>query len=173
MHSSDDKLFPLRFLDVPPVTGRGKKGRKTRLADARVREFNEAVYGFNFLAGYGRPAESSSAQNSIQESVTSDISDFVDQVPVSSGGSQAGSFREILRGRAGYPSDTAQGSLAPYQPALLSVPADTFHAPMARDIVSDEARSYLDGIGRMLRPEGHTILLDSQLGPIVSYVGPC
>ena len=92
MHGSGDKLFPLRFLDVPPVTGRGKEGRKTRLAAARVREFNEAVYGFHFLAGYGRPAGSSNAQNSIQESVTADIFDFVDQVPVCSGGFQEGSF---------------------------------------------------------------------------------
>ena len=146
-HATGDKLFPLRFLDVPPVSGRRRERRKTRLAAARVREFNEAVYGLNFLAGYGGPAESSNAQNSIQEFVTSDIFDFVDQVPVSSGA---------------FPR--------PYQPALLSVPEDTSRAPMARDIVSDEARACLDGIERMMRPEKQTILLDSQLGPIVSYV---
>ena len=43
---------------------------------------------------------------------------------------------------------------------------------MARDIVSDEARSYLDGMGRVLRPEEQTILLDSRLGSITSYVDP-
>ena len=102
----------------------------------------------------------------------SDIRDLVEEVPeVASSGMEA-SFRETLRGRAGYPADTAQGALAPYQPTLLSVPSDTSAAPYARAIVSSEARSYLDEIERMMRPVEQTDILDSLHGPIVPYVDP-
>ena len=102
----------------------------------------------------------------------SDIRDLVEELPeVPSSGMEA-SFRETLRGRAGYATDTAQGALAPYQPTLLSVPTDTSAAPYARAIVSSEARSYLDGIERMMRPVEQTDILDSLHGPIVPYVDP-
>ena len=105
----------------------------------RVREVNETIYGLNFLAGYGDArGRKEDLDNSMQSSVVSDIFEAVDKVPGDTV-SMEGSFREILRGRAGYPADTTQGSLAPCQPPLLSVPADVSHAPYARDIVSDEA----------------------------------
>ena len=65
-----------------------------------------------------------------------------------------------------------QGALAPYQPSLFSVPDDTSHAPMARDIVSEKARSFLDGIERMLRPADESHALDPLDWPITSYVDP-
>ena len=66
----------------------------------------------------------------MQETVVNDILDRVDE-----GGfdpsSEEGSFREILRGRAGYDSDTtAQGSLAPYQPTLLPCPVTCRRPPL-------------------------------------------
>ena len=110
--------------------------------------------------------------NLLQDSVIADIFDLVDEVPGSLDGSQEGSFREILRGRAGYAADTTQRFLAPYQPTLLAVSLDTSQAPFARDIVSDEARSNLDGIERMMRPEEQTNSLDSLYGAITSYIDP-
>ena len=131
---------------------------------ARVKKVNETISGLNLLAGYGEasgtadahcldgshhdnaniggePFEPQSSYNSLQAVVISDIRDLVEELPeVPSSGMEA-SFRETLRGRAGYATDTAQGALAPYQPTLLSVPSDTSAAPYARAIVLSEACS--------------------------------
>ena len=169
-----DALFPLPYLPVPSVDGQGVHRRRARRRAARIREANESIFGLNFLAGYGPPPDQQAveAKNSVQAAVIDDILSLVDE-----GGddvcSEEGSFREILRGRAGYDSDTtAQGSLAPYQPTLLAVPGDVSQAPFARDIVGPGARSYLNGIKRMLRPDEQVRLLDSLHGDIVSYIDP-
>ena len=61
----------------------------------------------------GEPFEPQSSYNSVQAAVISDIRDLVEELPeVPSSGMEA-SFCETLRGRAGYPADTAQGVLAP------------------------------------------------------------
>lgn len=180
-----DQLFPLRFIEVPEVSGTGRARRRNRRLTARVREANETIFGLNFLAGYGnaigdatadeggidggtgsRQGRSSAASNSLQAAAVSDIHDLVAEAPEMCQGGREASFRETLRGRAGYPADTAQGSLAPYQPSLLSVPTDVSAAPFARTIVSDKARSYLEGIERMMRPVEQSDLLDSLHGPI-------
>ena len=169
-----DVLFPLGYLPVPSVDGSGVQRRRARRQAARIREANEAIFGLNFLAGYGTSHREQAAGvgNSLQVAAVDDILGRVDE-----GGfdqcSGEGSLREILRGRAGYDSDTtAQGSLAPYQPTLLAVPGDVSQAPFARDIVGPGARSFLDGIKRMLRPDEQVKLLDSLHGAIVSYVDP-
>ena len=149
-------LFPLSYLAVPTVEGQGVQRRRARRRAARVREANEAIFGLNFLAGYGisHREHAIDVENSdLQVAAVDDILNLVDEGGFDQGSGE-GSLREILRGRAGYDSDTtAQGFLAPYQPPLLAVPYDVSQAPFARDIVGPGARSFLDGIKRMLRSQ--------------------
>ena len=53
--TSGDALYPLSYFPVPPVEGTGVHRRRARRRAARAREANEAVFGLNFLAGYGAP----------------------------------------------------------------------------------------------------------------------
>ena len=168
-----DMFFPLRQIEVPAISGTGRARRRTRRFVARVKEVNATISGLDFLAGYGEasgtadahcldgphhdnantggePFEPQSSYNSLQAAVISDIRDLVEELPeVPSSGMEA-SFRETLRGRAGYPSNTAQGAFAQYQPTALSAPSDTSAAPYA-----------------MMRPVEQTDILDSLHGPIV------
>ena len=172
--SSGHGLFPLGYLPVPPVDGSGVHRRRARRRAARSREANEAIFGLNFLAGYGTVHHRAAVDedNSLQATAVADVLALADE-RTSDPCSEEGSLWEILRGRAGYDSDTtAQGSLAPYQPSLLAVPSDVSQAPFARDIVGPGARSYLDGIKRMLRPDEQVSLLDSMYGAINIYVDP-
>ena len=120
---------------------------------------NEGIFGLNFLAGYGQARDglASTSQNSGPACTCS----------------REASFRETLRGRAGYPAETIPGALASYQPTVRSVSDDASHAPMARDIVSEKARSRLDGIERMMRSEDQIRALDALNVRITSYVNPC
>ena len=181
-------FFLLRQMEVLTISGTGCARRRTRRFVARIKEVNETICGLHFLAGYGEasgtadarcldcshhdnanigggPFEPQSPYNSVQVSVISDIRDLVEELPEVPSSSMEASFRETLRGRAGYATDTAHGVLAPYQPTLLSVPSDTSAAPYARAIVSSEARSYLDGIERIMRPVEQVDILDSLMVP--------
>ena len=166
-------LFPLSYRAVPLVDGTGVHRRRARRRAARAREANEAIFGLNFLAGLGAlRVPAADGDNSLQAAAIRDVFAFVDECEYDQC-SEEGSFHEILRGRAGYDSDTtAQGSLAPYQPPLLAVPDDVSQAPFARDIVGPGAHSFLDGIKRMLRSQEQVELLDSLHGPITIYVDP-
>ena len=55
---TSDRLFPLTYLDVPEVRGRGTRRRRDRRMATRVRRANEAIYGFNCLAGYAEGVRS-------------------------------------------------------------------------------------------------------------------
>ena len=86
--------------------------------------------------------------------------------------SEEASFRATLRGRAGYAGDTAQGSLATYQPTLLSVPQSISSSPYAEDIVGPGARGYLEMVERMVRPMDQVHDIGAQYGPVKPYVCP-
>lgn len=70
------------------------------------------------------------------------------------------------------PSVSAQGSVRPCQPALVSIPASVHGAPSVEDLVASKAKLFLDEVEGMIRSAEDASKLYEVHGPIWPYPDP-
>ena len=140
--------FPIALL---PVTSDGvrRRCRHARVKRRLAFECNETILGLNWMAD-GRTVGRSPAPK-LHTALAAKIHELHKQFSASCPPTEEASLTTMLQGRSVYDHMDSVTSLAPFELAQVSLPADLSEAPELSDVLPVEARVLLDGeLKRML-----------------------